>query len=342
MPLTPDLPLPNDPFVFGIYPGGEAGTDDGIAGGPPADPARIHLALTTLAGAAAPFIVRVYERFSDVNAPSRWPRQTPQNYTQYLRPGRLLDLVVMFQSKSGDVPGFLDFVRSLIAQHGPSLYSVQVTEEANFTDGPDCIDGPWPRVREALVEGVVAAKQEAVRLGLTNLRVGFNSTPTFGPSAEFWSGIGALGGQSFLGALDYVGIDFFPDTFRPTPDIRASVLGVLESMRNEWLPAAGISASVPIHIAENGWPTSPERPFEKQSAVLETTIRTVLEHRELLNIRRYTLFALRDAESFAPESAENIFFHFGLMQSDYTAKPAFETCRLLIAEFQSEARPAVA
>jgi len=327
--------LLREPFVFGIYPGGEAGSDNGMAGGPPADPGHIHQALTALAGPAAPFIVRVYERFSDADAPSRWPRQTPENYVQYLGPGRQLDLVVMFQSKSGNVDGFLGFLRSLIAQHGPSLYSVQVTEEANFTDGPDCIDGPWPHVREALVEGVKAAKQEAIRLGLTNLRVGFNSTPTFGPSAEFWSGIGALGGQPFLEALDYVGIDFFPDTFRPTPDIRAGVLGVLETLRTEWLPAAGIPAAIPIHVAENGWPTGPGRSFEKQADVLETTIRTVLEQRERLNVRRYTLFSLRDSESFASENADNIFYHFGLMQSDYTAKPAFETCRRLIAEFQT-------
>jgi hypothetical protein len=247
----------------------------------------------------------------------------------------------MFQSKSGDVPGFLSFLRSLIAQHGPSLYSVQVTEEANFTHGPDCIDGPFPNVLEALVEGVKAAKQEALRLGLTSLHIGFNSTPTFGPHAAFWSAIGSLGGQPFLDALDYVGMDFFPDVFHPAPEIRAGVLGVLESMRNEWLPAAGIPATIPIHIAENGWPTGPERPFEKQCAVMETTLRTILEERHRLNIRRYTQFSLRDSESFAPENAGNIFYHFGLMQSDYTPKPAFEIFRRCIAEFPRLTHPQI-
>ena len=322
-----------EPMVFGIYPGGEAGSDDGMAGGPPGDPARIEAALTELAGGAAPFIVRAYERFSDADAPSAWPRQTPENYTQYLRKGRLLDLVVMFQSKRGDVAGFLGFVRSLIARHGPLLYSIQVTEEANFTDGPDCIDGPWPRVREALVEGVKAAKQEALRLGLTGLKVGFNSTPTFGPSAEFWGAIGTLGGPSFVASLDYVGLDFFPDVFRPAPDLREAVLGVLETMRIEWLPAAGIPETVPIHVTEHGWPTGPDRPEERQSEVFDCVVRTIAGARQRLNIARYTIFALRDSESFAVESAGNIFFHFGLMRSDYSAKQAFETCRRLIAEF---------
>jgi hypothetical protein len=335
------MSLRTDSLVFGIYPGGESGSDDGIAAGPPGDPARIDDALTVLAGTSSPFIVRVYERFSDADSPSRWPRQTPENYTQYIRPGRMLDLVVMFQSKSGDVYGFISFLRSLIAQHGPSLYSIQVTEEANFTHGPDCIDGPFPKVLEALVEGVKAAKQEALRLGLTSLHIGFNSTPTFGPHAAFWSAIGSLGGQPFLDALDYVGMDFFPDVFHPAPEIRAGVLGVLESMRNEWLPAAGIPATIPIHIAENGWPTGPERPFEKQCAVMETTLRTILEERHRLNIRRYTQFSLRDSESFAPENAGNIFYHFGLMQSDYTPKPAFEIFRRCIAEFPRLTHPQI-
>jgi hypothetical protein len=328
------MSLANDPLIFGIYPGGGAGSDDGIAAGPPEDPARVEEALTALAGKSAPFIVRAYERFSDAGSPSPWPRQMPENYAQYIRDGRLLDLVVMFQSKSGDVAGFLDFVRSLIAQHGPLLYTIQVTEEANFTNGPDCIDGPWPRVLEALVEGVKAAKYEALRLGLTGLRVGFNSTPTFGPSSKFWSEIGSLGGRAFVESLDYVGLDFFPDVFRPAPDLRAAVLGVIETMRSVWLPTAGIPNSVPIHVAENGWPTSTTRSCEQQCAALETIIRTLAKVRTQFNLARYTLFSLRDSESFASETAENIFYHFGLMQSDYAPKPAFETYRRLIAELQ--------
>jgi len=310
------MPQSHQPFVFGIYPGGEAGSDDGMASGPAGDPARIEEALTALAGNSSPFIVRAYERFSDADAPSRWPRQTPENYAQYLRPGRLLDLVVMFQSKSGDVAGFLDFLRQLIRKYEKHLYSIQVTEEANFASGPDCIDGPWPRVLEALVEGVKAAKQEALRRGLSEIRVGFNSTPTFGEPANFWNAIGALGGASFIASLDYVGLDFFPDVFQPAPDLRAAVLGVIETMRNSWLPAAGIPATVPIHVAENGWPTGPARSFEQQGAVLETIVRTIAEFREKYNIDRYTMFSLRDSESFAPELEQNIFYHFGLMRSD--------------------------
>ena len=132
--------------------------------------------------------------------------------------GRLLDLVLKFQSSSGNVKGYLDYVRDHIREYGSRLYSVDMTEEANFTHGSDCIDGPYPGVREALVHGVISARHELQRLGVS-VKVGFNSTPTFGPSEEFWPSLLKLGGKTFVDSLDYVGLDFFPDVFRPVaPD----------------------------------------------------------------------------------------------------------------------------
>jgi len=314
-------------LVFGIYPGGEAGSDQGIAIGPPDDPVRVNHALIELAGSSKPFVVRVYQRFGE----------TPRHFGQYLGDGRLLDLVVMFQSAAGDVNGFSDFVRSMVREQGPELYSIQIAEEPNFVSGPKCIDGPYPRVREALVHGVMAAKDEARRMGLA-VNVGFNATPTFGPAAEFWTSLAALGGSTFIDCLDYVGLDFFPDVFRAVApdgeegDLKSSVIHIVETMRETWLPSAGIPASVPIHIAETGWPTGPRRSEQRQSVVLETIIRTLYHVRQRFNIARYTMFALRDADSSNLEVESNIFYHFGLMRDDYTPKPAFETFRNLIAE----------
>lgn len=326
-------------LVFGIYPGGDTGSDSGIAAGPPDDPAQVERCLGELQGASQPFVLRVYERFSDKTHPSQWPRRAPTNYERYLRPGRLLDLVLMFQSASGDVKSFLEFAHELVERHANHLYSVQVTEEASFADGPDVIDGPYPNVQQALVEGVVGVKEFLRRAGKPEVKVGFNSTPTFGPSAGFWSSIGNRGGREFREAVDYVGIDFFPDVFSPAApdgqsgDVRGSALAVLETMRNEWLPAAGIGRHVPIDIAEHGWPTGPTRSYERQAQVIETVIRTVWEARARLNIERYKLFDLRDTDSSRPEMEENIFYHFGITRHDYTAKPAFATYRKLIEEF---------
>lgn len=319
-------------FLFGIYPGGELGSDEGLLTGSPDDPVQIENALQTLQGnSARPFIIRSYARFCDVDASST---RMPQPYTQYCKEERRLDLVAMFQSERGDVAGFVKFVRGLIRLHGKNLYAIQITEEANFTEGPPIIDGPYPNVREALVQGVIAAKQEAQQLGLT-VQVGFNSTPTFGPAIEFWSNLAAIGGKSFIAALDYVGLDFFPDVFMPVApdgeagDLRESIIGLLDAMRNHWLPLAGISPSVQIHITEHGWPTGLGRSQERQNIVIETVIRTLYEIRERFNITRYMMFDLRDADS----SKTDFFYQFGLLHDDYTAKPAFATFCKLIDEF---------
>jgi hypothetical protein len=324
-------------LVFGIYPGGDNGGDEGLIQGRPADPAAIQQALAHLQGRAPGFVVRVYERFCDASDVSGRPQRTPEAYAQYARDGRRLDLVLMFQSASGDVPGFLEFVRARVREHAPHLYSVQVTEEANFTTGPDVIDGPYPRVREALVRGVQAAREELDRAGESRVLVGFSATPTFGPGAEFWSALGALGGPAFTGALGYVALDFFPDVFRPAAadgqpgDVAGSVLHVLGALREEWLPAAGIGPATPIHVGENGWPTRSDRPYDRQARVVDIVVRTLHRHRARYHVTRYTHFALRDAAS----DRDSIWHQFGILRDDYTPKPAFETYRRLVQELGS-------
>src|ERR1035438_9352142 len=97
----------DDGLVFGIYPGGAAGSDGGIASGPPDDPARVERCLDELQGDSRPFVIRVYERFSDADRPSRWAPRTPPKYERYARSGRPLDLVLMFQSAARLVPADL-------------------------------------------------------------------------------------------------------------------------------------------------------------------------------------------------------------------------------------------
>jgi hypothetical protein len=106
---------------------------------------------------------------------------------------------------------------------------------------------------------------------------------------------------------------------------------VLRAFRELDLPAAGIPASVPVHVTENGWPTGPDRPAERQAAVLETVVRTVHEHRERPHLTAYEWFALRDADTAQPD----VHHQFGLLRDDYEPKPAFETYRRLVAELSS-------
>ncbi|GLW14387.1 hypothetical protein Stsp01_11300 [Streptomyces sp. NBRC 13847] len=310
---------------FGIYPGGILGDDQGIVHPVRPDaPDRITEALDALQGDTATLYVRAYRSFA-ATVPPEPP--TPADPATYLQRGRKLDLVLQFREPSGELEGWLEFVREAVRTGGPHLASVQICEEPN-ADLP-AVDGSTPNVLNALVEGVVAAKQEAGTLGL-GLAVGFNAVPTFHPADTFWSELGSLADDRFLRSLDYVGLDFFPDVFRPLAagQLADAVTAVLTAFRRTDLERAGIPGSVAIRICENGWPTGPGRGEQRQAAVLETVVRTVAARSADLNIDGYAFFALRDADS----AAEGLFHHFGLLRDDYTPKPAFDTYRRLIDE----------
>jgi hypothetical protein len=119
--------------------------------------------------------------------------------------------------------------------------------------------------------------------------------------------------------------------FRGATDARA-VEAVIGHFRNA-LTKAGIPASLPIRITENGWPTSPSRSPQRQAEVLEAIVRAIHGLRERLNVTHYEFFALRDAVSEAPDALTE----WGLLRADYSPKPAFETYRRLIAELGESA-----
>ncbi len=235
--------------------------------GPPDDPMRIRAALDQLQGADRAFTVRGYLHYIGAGQTTH---QTPAAIEQYVDAGRTLDLVLCFRDPGGNLAGWLDVVRATVRRHGPHLAALQIAEEPNNPDPATGGDGSFPNVLPAIIQGVIAAKEEAHRLGYA-VQVGFNATPSR-PGDDFWDRFGALVTPPFLDALDYVGLDFFPDVFRPlAPDkLDGAVAAVLTGFRETSLPAGHIPPSVPIHIGENGWPTGPHRPYERQAAVLET------------------------------------------------------------------------
>jgi hypothetical protein len=174
---------------------------------------------------------------------------------------------------------------------------------------------------------VSAAKDEARRLGHHHLQVGINTTLLCGPATSFIAGLAAAGGPRFTGDLDYVGLDFFPDVFRPVPPGRLAAVteAVLREHRQSALGAAGLSAT-PLRITEHGWPTGPGRPPERQAQVIETVVTTAARVARDLGLTGYTHFALRDADS----RGSGLCHQFGLMTDDYTPKPAFHTYAGLI------------
>ncbi|MBL1073731.1 hypothetical protein JK358_04935 [Nocardia sp. 2] len=203
----------------------------------------------------------------------------------------------------------------------------------------DLVDGKMPRVREALVAGVLAGKDEAGRAGLADLKVGFNVAPSF-DGDDFFAELGRIGGSTWAAALDYVGLDCFPDVWmHPVDadgnpgDLRDAMVQLLGWIRGE-MTVAGIPATTPIHITEHGWPTGTDRTPARQDTVLEHCIRSVHDHRGEFNVRAYELWSLRDGNS----GGTDLFDQFGIMRDDYTPKPAFTTYRNLIAELGAPVR----
>ncbi|MGW9676809.1 hypothetical protein ACWGUN_27210 [Streptomyces koyangensis] len=328
------IPSASAPLLFGVYPGGATGDDaGGLAVGPPDDPAQVSAALDLLQGSPdRPFLVRAYTHFDDTTRPGGpHPTVTPVGAERYATGARRLDLVAQYRSAAGDVDGYCAFLGELVEQYGPVTRTLQVAEEPDVTTNP-VLDGYHPRVREVIVRGVPAAAARARALGHTHLRIGFNTTPLFGPATAFVAELTALGGREFTDALDYVGLDFFPDVFRPvaTADLAPAVAGLLRHHREAVLAPAGLG-HLPLHITEHGWPTGPERHPERQAEVVETVVTAVAELAGPLRLSGYTHFALRDADSSRP----GLFHRFGLTTDDYAPKPAFDALRALVARHGS-------
>jgi hypothetical protein len=318
-------------LIFGIFAGISGAEYSTLSGGLELyDPAKTDAALTRLQSAHGPFVVRAYGVY---HGRGRVENITPPDFTRYFHGGRQLEYTLAYRSSDGDLADWTRALRQTIAQVGTSLSALQVAEEPNNPDPATGGDGASSNVIDAVVEGVLAARDEIAARGL-RLAVGVNAAPSFNPEDRFWPTLVERGGPDFVAALDYVGLDFFPDVFRPlpTPDFPGAVEGVVGHFRNA-LSAVGIPEALPIRITENGWPTSPSRSPRRQAEVLEAIVRAIHGLRERLNVTHYEFFALRDAVS----GARDALTEWGLLRSDYSPKPAFETYRRLIAELGESA-----
>jgi len=320
------------PLEFGVFPLGIAGAPGGVAAGRPDDQAAIGRALAELAGDGPPLMPRMY-----VNWHGRWRTRSALARVRRVAeaPGPAPDLVLCYRDPAGNVDAWAEFVARVVARHGDRLAAVQVTGEANLTGIPDAADGAFPRAGQALVRGVLAAAAAKRASGAT-AAIGFAAVPEPEPDASgFWTGVRDLGGADFAAAVDYAGIDLYPDVFGPrfaVPELPGAVTWILRTFRERMLPVAGIGPGTPIRVCENGWPTGPDRPEAVQARVLDTTLRTVHALRSELNVTHWELFTLRDADS----SADGLFHRFGVLRDDYSPKPAFGVLRDLIAELRRD------
>ncbi|MFI1989725.1 hypothetical protein [Actinoplanes sp. NPDC020271] len=315
------------PLTFGLFPLGVAGTPSGVAAGPPDDFDAIGRAIRELQGEGPALVARMYVPWNGAFSTAAAHAQIAA-----LTAGKIpWDLVLCYRDPAGDIAAWGRFVAGVVERYGRQLSAVQVTNEPNLTWAGGAADGAFPGARDALVHGVLAAAATK-RATDGSAAIGIAVVPDIDPATDgFWTGVAELGGPSFAAALDYAGINIYPDVFGPRVSLEAlpsTVDRLLRDFREKALTTAGIPVSVPIRICENGWPTGPGRPDDLQAKVLETIIRTVHRMRAELNVTHWQLFTLRDADS----SNDDLFHQFGVLHSDYTPKPAFHTLRRLIAE----------
>lgn len=307
-------------MLFGTWPGVAAANlvDLTPLATPPEDVKRTSAALDRLQGKAVQFYIRCYRHYRGSGAPEPGVAAAPADPGNYAGPGRLIDLTACYRAADPDPVGYAEFVRQAVrdvASWGGG--KVQVGEELNV---PYPQDGGFPGCFEAVSAGVAAGLEERDQLG-ANVGIGVNGAGVADPA--FWTKmVDALGADS-TARLDFIGLDMFPDVFRPLPEnkVGAGAQFLVHTLR-EVTRDAGISEETPIHVTETGWPTGLTRDETKQARILQAVAEAVAATGE---VSVYELFSLRDGISDG-----NWQNGFGLLRDDYTPKPAYDTVRRLI------------
>jgi hypothetical protein len=276
--------------------------------------------------------------------------------------GYLVDLALTYRSQN-DVGGFVAFVHRIVDTIAPNqrVIDLQVTNEVNFSISPSTSDGAYGGAKDALIQGVIAAAEQARLDHAAHVRVGFNWFYRTDPVSEqlFWSYLGEHGGKRFDSAVNWVGLDAYPGTFFPPVFLpggllttltgapipltntlttfldTAGMINAFSSLRDCFMPEAGLGPNVAIHVSENGWPTGPLRSEADQATNLAAFVKAAIDYAGVYHVTQYNWFDLRDSDSTGLDFEQ----HYGLLQDDYVPKPAFGFYRSLIAQYGADAEP---
>ncbi len=336
---------PNAPrLVFGIYPGGAAGTVGPSGSVAPENSTVRMAALEQLRPAGRPFVLHLYASYTGADGWSA-AQQVGRDIEQYRRAGFQTELVLCYRPADGgspaDVGAFVGFVRDAVRALGgtPGFVALQVTNEANQGGSPNTSDGYYAGAKDALIDGVIAAKGETRTGGFGQVKVGFNwAYAADGGERGFWRYLGRRGGRRFVDDLDWVGLDAYPGTWGPglggrglAEETTSFVDGALRALRVTYMPLAGIPGTVPLRVSETGYPTGPGRTDAMQVTVMKAAVDAVHQARGTYNITGFRWFDLRDADSSNPSFESQ----YGLMRDDYSPKPAFGAYGALVASLSN-------
>ena len=333
---------------YGITPRVQAGqVGPAPAEAKPEDVPKTMAALARLRPTPGPFVIRLNRFFWRDG--EKGIQQFLAEARRYTDGGYQVELQLRYQptpEQEGDIDAWTAYVRDVVNRFGPNrgVVALQVANEVNFDFSADSSDGAYEGARDAVVQGVIAAKDQVVRGGFSHLKVGFNWAYRSSPDKEqqFWGHLRDRGGKPFVDALDWFAVDAYPGTFFPpaeaTPeDYRDGMVNAMSAIRC-YGRAAGIPDSLPLKVEENGWPTFGTRRPEMQAIVLEQMVRAVHDFRGTYNVTDYRWFNLRDADSSHPAIAQ----HYGLLFDDYSEKPGFAVYERLVDELSLKEEPTAA
>ncbi len=336
---VPAVSKPAQAIRFGITPllAGTSGAVQEPA--VPEDQTQTDLALQALDPPGHQLVMRINRVFeSDGQAGIDRAVSLEQHYSQL---GFGVESQVRYHptdAENGDMNAWVQYVRAATAAlaQNPSLVALTITNEVNFPTSPNTSDGAYKNALDALVLGIVAARQELAKIGRTDVALGFSYAYRYLPSSDddFWKGIAQRATPTFRRALDYVGVQLYPGLVYPpvlTPGQTAgdATLEALALVRNCYMPLAGIGNRVQLWITENGYATNLGHTEAEQAQDLTSTVDDVYRYSGTFGVTDYRYFNLRDNV----QDGTDLFDDVGLLRSDYTQKPSFSTYRDLIAAY---------
>jgi hypothetical protein len=346
-----------DPDCLGTYSNAQThpgtrlrfGIDPGLAGSVgsaqlptvPDNPTQDMVALQALKPPRKQLVVRLNRLFWSDGAAGIAAFQKQAN--AYTRAGFEVELQVRYHpatGEAGNIPAWDAYVRKVVDAFGPNpgVVAMTITNEVNVTFSPNTSDGSYADADQALISGIEAAHDEAVKHHYRQLKFGFTYAYRFAPNgdAAFFQYLGQHGGRQFQDDLGFVGLDFYPGSVYPPVmapgDTYATELAQAAGVvRDCFAPQAGIGARTPIWITENGVPTGVNSDAQQASA-LQQLVQAASAYARAFNITDYRWFNLRDANSSSPAQLVGATFTTdGLMTSGYARKPSFGVYRNLIA-----------
>ncbi|HEX3706638.1 MAG TPA: hypothetical protein VHV76_08415 [Mycobacteriales bacterium] len=262
----------------------------------------------------------------------------------YARRGFDVEVQVRYhptKTEDGDLAAWSSWVHHVVNVLGQvrRLVALTITNEVNLAISPNTSDGSYTSAQGALVHGVEAAYSALRKHGWAHrVKVGFTFAYRLDPLADsgLFSFLAKHGGARFLHALGFVGLDdypgsVYPPTLVPPIDTAADELAsALATMRDCYLPLAGIGPKTPLWVTENGYASngsvSNTSGDATQVAALRGMVDTVETYSGTYDVTDYRWFNLRDNNS----NGSGLFDKDGLLRDHDQRKPSFTAYRDLI------------